>query len=230
MTDSSGGLTATLLERLDDRLRPAADPVRAAGQAAYMRNQFPFLGLSAPVLRKLEREARKGLPRPSEGDLRSIATALWSRPEREFHYVARSYLVSNGAVPGPGFVPTLRELITTKSWWDTIDPLATRFTGGLVSRHPSLVELMDQWSRDDDMWLVRTAILHQLHYGAATDTDRLFGYCEAQARHGDFFIRKAIGWALRQYARTDPGAVRSFVEAHRSTLSGLSVREAMKHL
>ncbi|MCY1138827.1 DNA alkylation repair protein [Actinoplanes sp. Pm04-4] len=226
MTD----LTATLLERLDEHLLPAADPVRAEAQAAYMKNHFPFLGLPAPALQKLERAALKGLPAPSEDDLRSIVLALWGRDQREFQYVACSYLVRQVAVPGAGFVPTLRTLITTKSWWDTVDALATRFTGGLVSRHPSLVAVMDEWSADENMWLVRTAILHQLHYGEATDTDRLFGYCEAQAGHRDFFVRKAIGWALRHYARTDPAAVRAFVEAHRSTLSGLSVREATKHL
>ncbi|WP_250030601.1 DNA alkylation repair protein [Paractinoplanes maris] len=226
MTD----LTATLLDRLDERLLPAADPVRAQGQAAYMKDQFSFLGLPAPALRKLERAALAGLPPPSETDLRAIVRELWSRPPREYQYVACSYLVRHVAVPGPGFVPTLRELITTKSWWDTIDPLATRFTGGLVTRHPPVVAVMDEWSRDDNLWLVRTAILHQLHYGTATDTDRLFGYCEAQAGHRDFFVRKAIGWALRHYARTDPDAVRAFVETHRSALSGLSVREAMKHL
>ena len=89
---------------------------------------------------------------------------------------------------------------------------------------------MDAWSADDNMWLVRTAILHQLHYGAATDAERLFGYCTRQAGHPDFFVRKAIGWALRHYARTDAEAVRGFLAAHRHELSPLSVREAAKHL
>ncbi len=226
MTD----LPATLLERLDQQLLPAADPVRAAAMAAYMKDHFPFLGLPAPALQKLERGALAGLPPPSEGELRAIVTALWARDQREFQYVACSYLVRHVAVPGPGFLPALRGLITTKSWWDTIDSLATRFTGGLVQRHPALVTAMDEWSRDDNMWVVRTAILHQLHYGADTDEERLFGYCAAQAGHRDFFVRKAIGWALRHYARTAPEAVRGFVEAHRDTLSGLSVREATKHL
>ena len=89
---------------------------------------------------------------------------------------------------------------------------------------------MDAWSADDDMWLIRTAILHQLHYGDQTDTTRLFDYCTRQAGHPDFFVRKAIGWALRQYARTDPDAVRAYVGAHRDRLSPLSIREATKHL
>jgi len=128
------------------------------------------------------------------------------------------------------FLAVARTLITTKSWWDTVDALATRFVGDLVRRHPALVATMDDWSAEPDLWLVRTAILHQLHYGPATDTERLFAYCSRQAGHPDFFVRKAIGWALRHYARTDPDAVRQFVAAHASRLSPLSVREATKHL
>ena len=225
-----GDLSATMLERLDDHLRPAADPERAAAMAAYMKNHFPFLGLPAPALQKLEKAALAGLPHPTEDELAAIATALWDRDEREYQYVACSYLLHHVDLPGPGFIEVVRALVITKSWWDTIDPLATRFTGGLVRRHRPLVTVMDEWSRADNMWLVRVAILHQLHYGADTDEERLFAYCAAQAGHRDFFVRKAIGWALRHYARTAPGEVLSFVEAHRSALSGLSVREATKHL
>jgi 3-methyladenine DNA glycosylase AlkD len=223
-------LAQSLLARLDERLSAAADPVRAAGMAAYMRDQFPFLGLPSPALRSLERSALAGLPAPAEADLVAVAAACWERPEREYQYVACDYLRTHVAIPGPGFLAPARTLITTKSWWDTVDPLSTRFVGGLVERHPSLVTEMDAWSRDDNLWLIRTAILHQLHYGERTDTGRLFGYCLGQAAHPDFFVRKAIGWALRHYARTDPDAVREFVSQHRARLSPLSVREATKHL
>jgi 3-methyladenine DNA glycosylase AlkD len=223
-------LAATLLKRLDDRFAAARDPSRAAAMQAYMRDQFPYVGLPAPTLRALERGAFAGLPAPSSDDLRAVALGCWERPEREYQYVACDYLRTHVAVPGPSFIEVARTLITTRPWWDTIDPLATRFVGGLVQRHPTLLATMDSWSVEPDMWLVRTAILHQLNYGSATDTDRLFGYCAKQAEHKDFFIRKAIGWALRQYARTDPEAVRAFVAANRSTLSPLSIREATKHL
>ena len=226
MTD----LAASLLARLDERLPEAGDPVRAAAMAAYMRNQFPFAGVPSPALRKLQRAALAGLPAPAEADLRAVATACWARPQREFQYIACDYLRAHVTVPGPGFLSVARTLITTKSWWDTVDALANRFVGGLVRRHPVLVAEMDAWSGDPDKWLVRTAILHQLHYGVATDTGRLFGYCVHQAGHEDFFVRKAIGWALRQYARTDPDAVRDFIARHRDRLSPLSVREATKHL
>ncbi|MGX6607811.1 DNA alkylation repair protein [Micromonosporaceae bacterium Da 78-11] len=223
-------LAASLLERLDARFEAARDPVRATGMASYMRDQFPYLGLLSPTLRALTRTVVAGLPGPSADDLQRIALACWERPEREYQYFACDYLRTHVAVPGPTFLPVARTLLTTKPWWDTIDPLATRFVGGLVRRHPALLTEMDAWAADDDMWLVRTALLHQLHYGAETDTARLFGYCSAQAGHRDFFVRKAIGWALRQYARTDADAVRRYLTANRGRLSPLSVREAAKHL
>ncbi len=222
--------TDELLDRLVRVYGAARDPARAQGQAAYMREQFPFLGLTAPTLRALSRTVVAGLPEPTEADLRAVVLRCWQLDEREYQYFACDWLRTHVKVPGPAFLTTVRTLITTKPWWDTVDPLATRVVGGLVQRHPALVAEMDAWSADDDMWLVRTAILHQLHYGPRTDTARLFGYCGRQAGHRDFFVRKAIGWALRQYARTDPDAVRGFVARERDRLSPLSVREATKHL
>jgi 3-methyladenine DNA glycosylase AlkD len=222
-------LTDHLLDRLVQRYEAARDPGRAGPAAAYMRDQFPFLGIPAPTQRALTRTVVAGLPAPAEEDLRTVALACWDLPEREYQYFACDWLRTHVKVPGPGFLATIRTLITTRSWWDTVDPLATRVVGGLVRRHPPLVAEMDAWSREKDLWLIRTALLHQLHYGAETDADRLFDYCTRQAGHKDFFVRKAIGWALRQYARIDPDAVRAFVAAT-PTLSPLSVREALKHL
>lgn len=226
MTD----LASTLLARLDNDFAAERDPERAVAMAAYMRDQFTFAGLPAPTLRAVERSAFARLPPPTPADLREFGRACWARPEREFQYAAVDYLRKHVKRAGSDFLPVARELIVTKSWWDTVDPLATRVVGDLVRLHPPLTGVMDAWAADADMWLVRTAILHQLHYGTATDTERLFGYCTAQAGHPDFFVRKAIGWALRQYARTDPAAVHAFVGKHRDRLSPLSVREATKHL
>ncbi|MEU4691333.1 DNA alkylation repair protein [Actinoplanes sp. NPDC023714] len=223
-------LAGTLMERLTAEFASARDPERAVGMEAYMRDQFAFHGLPSPIRRARARAALTGLGPWSADDLRAVALACWDREEREFQQFACDLLTAHVTVPGPDFLGTLRILITTKSWWDTIDPLATRVVAGLVRRHPALVARMDEWHREENMWLVRTAILHQLHYGAATDTDRLFGYCAAQARHPDFFVRKAIGWALRQYARTDPAEVRAFLAEHAADLSPLSIREASKHL
>jgi 3-methyladenine DNA glycosylase AlkD len=218
-----------LLDRLVRVFLAARDPARAQAQAAYMRDRFPFLGLAAPAQRALARTVVAGLPRPSEADLWAVALGCWRLDEREYQYFACDFLRTHVRVPGPTLT-TLRTLLTTKPWWDTVDPLATRVVGGLVRRHPGLVAEMDAWAAGDETWLIRTAILHQLHHREDTDAARLFGYCTRQAGHPDFFVRKAIGWALRQYARTDPAAVRAYVARERESLSPLSVREATKHL
>jgi 3-methyladenine DNA glycosylase AlkD len=228
--DAGRPLVDEVLDRLVRLYDAAREPERAIQAAAYMRDQFAFLGFSTPTQRALGRSAVAGLPEPTEDDLRRVALACWDLDEREYQYFACDWLRTHLGVPGPGFIDTARTLIITKSWWDTVDALATRFIGGLVTRHPQLVNEMDAWSTDRNMWLVRTAILHQLHYGTATDTERLFGYCTRQAGHPDFFVRKAIGWALRHYARTDPDAVRRYVAKSRDRLSPLSIREATKHL
>ncbi|GAA4683885.1 DNA alkylation repair protein [Phytohabitans rumicis] len=221
-------LAAEVTARLTRVYGAARDPDRAAAMAAYMRGQFAFLGIPSPAQRALAREVLAGLPRPAEDDLRDVARGCWALPEREYQYFACGWLRRHARVCSAGFVPVARDLVTTKPWWDTVDALAAHLVGPLVAAHPALVSTMDEWVEDDDMWLVRTAILHQLRYREATDAARLFRYCTRQAGHPDFFIRKAIGWALREYAKTDPAAVRSYVEAHR--LAPLSVREALKNL
>ena len=219
-----------VLDRLVRTFGAARDPQRAAPMTAYMRGQFPYLGLPSPTWRRLARTVVAGLPDPTADELRTVALACWDLPEREYQYFACDHLRRHVAVCGPDLLATARTLVTTRSWWDTVDPLATGFVGALVAAHPRLRADMDAWSVDDNLWLVRSAILHQLHHGTRTDADRLLGYCSRQAGHPDFFVRKGIGWALRQYARTDPGAVRQFIARHRDRLSPLSVREATKHL
>jgi 3-methyladenine DNA glycosylase AlkD len=223
-------LTGTVLDRLVATYGAARDPAAAAPMRAYMRDQFPFLGIPTTRRRPLSREVLEGLPRPAEDDLRAVALACWELPEREYQYFACDWLRRHAAVCSPAFLDTARILITTKSWWDTVDALAAHLVGPIVARHPATVTTMDAWLADENMWLARTAILHQLGYAEQTDADRLFRYCLARAGHPDFFIRKAIGWALRQYAKTDPVSVRSFVTAHASQLSPLSKREALKNL
>ncbi len=223
-------LSTVLLGRLTNDFEAGRDDARAPAMEAYMRDRFPFLGLSATARRSAARAALTGLPKPTEAELAEIVRGCWARDEREYQQFACDYLVAHRTVPGAGFLDVAEELITTKSWWDTVDPLATRFVGGLVRRHPALVTRMDEWSGSGELWLIRTAILHQLHYGASTDTARLFDYCTRQAAHQDFFVRKAIGWALRHYARTDPEAVRAYLASHAAALSPLSKREASKHL
>ncbi|CAL9378197.1 hypothetical protein SUDANB43_00999 [Streptomyces sp. enrichment culture] len=221
-------LADTVLERLTAEYPTAADPERAVGQRAYMKDVAPFLGMTSPVRRSLSRTVLAGLPRPDEPDCAAVALRCWRLPEREYHYFAVDYLRRHVTRCSSGFLPVVRHLLTTVPWWDTVDLLAAHVVGGLVAADRDLTAVMDAWIGDEDLWLVRTALLHQLRYKERTDTDRLFGYCARQSGHGDFFVRKAVGWCLREYAKTDPDAVRAFVAEHRTRLAPLSVREALR--
>jgi 3-methyladenine DNA glycosylase AlkD len=129
-----------------------------------------------------------------------------------------------------GFMDTLAWLVTTKPWWDTVDILATHAVGGLVRRYPELRQTMDLWLLSDDQWLARSALLHMNRWKADTDAAWLFAACLARSGDRDFFIRKAIGWALREYSKVDERVVVAFVDAHAGALSGLSRREALMWL
>lgn len=223
-------LADTVLERLTATYAAAADPERAAPMRAYMKDVAPFLGLTAPVRRALSRTVLQGLPRPDEADCTAIALRCWQLPEREYHYFAADYLRRHARACSSGFLPVARHLVATVSWWDTVDALAAHVVGALVAADPKLTADMDTWIADDDLWIARTALLHQLRFKESTDTERLFTYCLRQSGHPDFFIRKAIGWCLREYAKTDPEAVRAFLARERGRFAPLSVREALKNI
>ncbi|MFJ3583571.1 DNA alkylation repair protein [Streptomyces sp. NPDC090127] len=222
-------LADTVLGRLTELYPAAGDPFRAQEMVAYMKGVAPFLGIRTPERRALSRTVLDGTPRPDEDDCTAVALRCFALPEREYHYFAVDYLRRHVRSCSSGFLPVARHLVTTESWWDTVDHLAAHVVGGLVAADPALAARMDEWI-DDDLWLARTALLHQLRFKDATDTERLFAYCLRRAGDTDFFLRKAIGWALREYAKTDPGEVRAFVAHHRARLAPLSVREALKNL
>lgn len=228
---------AEVADRIAVALARRADADRAGPMARYMRDQFPFLGVMAPAQRDAWREVAADLPRPlPEPVVVEAAQALWGRPEREHQYLACTLVNRHTTVPAraPGATPamldTVEGLLTTKPWWDTVDSLATHAVGALVARHRELRPRMDAWLAGGDRWLVRSALLHMNGWKAATDADWLFAACLARADHPDFFVRKAIGWALREHSKVDERAVVAFVAAHEGELSPLSRREALMWL
>ncbi|MCF2535056.1 MULTISPECIES: DNA alkylation repair protein [Streptomyces] len=223
-------LADTVIERLTAVYGAAADPERAAAMRAYMKDVAPFLGIPSPERRALSRSVLQGTPRPDERDCTAVALRCWRLPEREYQYFAVDLLRRHVRRLSSGFLPVARYLVTTVPWWDTVDALAAHVVGGLVAADPALTADMDAWIEDDDLWVVRTALLHQLRYGERTDAGRLFAYCLRQAGHPDFFVRKAIGWSLREYAKTDPDAVRDFLAREGGRFAPLSVREALKNI
>ena len=205
------------------------DTVAAAPMKAYMRDQFEYLGIKMPNQRALLREfiAKHGLPELEE--LPTVLLALWALPEREFQYAALGLLGQfEGSLP-PDFIDTIEVLLTTKSWWDTVDSLTTHTVGIHFRRYPQVRErALGRWRQSDDIWLRRTCILFQNKYKTETDFDLLKAIICENLGSKEFFVNKAIGWALREYTRVDPDGVRAFVAE--TALAPLSAREALKWL
>ncbi|HJM33633.1 MAG: DNA alkylation repair protein [Candidatus Marinimicrobia bacterium] len=198
--------------------------------AVYMKNQFPFFGIKTPRRRAITQQWWQLQSFHSEHDLKTIMNDLWLRDEREFQYVACDTGKKYKRLWTPDSIPFLQQLICIKSWWDTVDVIACHMVGTVVRQYPEMVKTMDCWIDHPNMWIRRSAILHQLHFKKLTNEKRLFSYCIKQMHETEFFIRKAIGWALRQYSYTAPQVVIQFVKKHRDGLSSLSVREALKAL
>jgi 3-methyladenine DNA glycosylase AlkD len=211
---------------LDTVLLPLADAERAAAMSAYMRGQFAFLGIPTPARRAAAKALFKTLRGASADDLLALADALWQRPEREYQYAALDMLAMHWKTFDHTHLPALLALVRRKSWWDTVDALASIIGDVLRRGHHG----MDDALSHEDFWVRRIALLHQLGWYGDTDHERLFRYTLALSHEKEFFIQKAIGWALRDYARHAPDAVRAFLAGPGAGLAPLSRREAAKHL
>lgn len=220
----------TTLQALQQTLLSHANPQKAQSMADYQRGQFAFIGLSAPERRVLVKSLGwKKFPRT---ELLTLVQACWELPQREFQYVAVDLLAAHHKLLQTEDIALLLALTQQRSWWDSVDGLAG-IMGDLLRRlrdtDATVIAQMDAAIQHENFWVRRIAMLHQLGWRKATDTQRLFSYALQLSHEQEFFIRKAIGWALRDYAREAPEAVRAFVLAHRDQLSPLSQREALKH-
>ncbi|MDO9300540.1 MAG: DNA alkylation repair protein [Anaerolineales bacterium] len=207
-----------------------ANPAQAAPMKRYMRDQFEYLGIKSPQFSALLKDFIKqnGLPQLDKLDV--ISRELWSLPQREFQYAATSLIGRLENKLEPEFITTLEYLLITKSWWDTVDTIAGNAVGTHFKRFPKVREkYLKKWRKSDNFWLRRTALLFQLGYKKETDFDLLCEIIQENLGSDEFFINKAIGWALRQYAWTDPKSVKKFVKATKE-LHPLSRREALKNI
>ncbi|GAA4531623.1 MULTISPECIES: DNA alkylation repair protein [Nonomuraea] len=213
-------------------LRKAAEPGKAAAMRAYMKSAMPFLGVQAGPRRAALRQVFADHPLETAPEWRRAVLRLWREAEfREERYAA---------IELTGFrlyrdfqtlytVPMYEEMIVTGAWWDLVDELATHRVGGLLTAFPETMRpLMLEWAHAGDLWKRRTAILCQNRFKARTDTALLYACIEPSLSDNDFFARKAIGWALREYAKTNPDEVVRYVRA--KGISGLSRREALKNI
>jgi 3-methyladenine DNA glycosylase AlkD len=210
-----------------ETFRAHADPDAAAKMSAYMRGQFAFLGIRTPKRKELSRPFLKAVGETLvDWD---FLFSLWEQQEREFQYFACAVLAKSKPVLTPDDIPRLRRLAVTKSWWDTIDGL-DRIVGDIALRYPEVNETLLAWSADENIWLRRIAIDHQLLRKEKTNTALLERIIANNLGQTEFFINKAIGWSLREYSKTNPDWVRAFIDNHRDGLSPLSVREASKYV
>lgn len=215
-------------------LSGAGDPQRATDQQRYMKSTMPYRGITSGQLTALLRPvfaAYRPVDRAAwERDVRR----LWDQAEfREDRYAATKLARHRLARPwqDPGALDLYRHLVVTGAWWDHVDEIAAHLVGGVLGGHrPRVTPVMVAWARDDDPWLRRAAVLSQLRHGDDTDTELLRRVVEDNVDDPSFWLRKAIGWALRAYAYVDPAWVRAEVERLGPRLSGLSRREALKHL
>ncbi len=209
--------------------RSEGDPAIAIAQKAYMKDLFPFHGLKMPMRRQLVRDFLVEHGQPPSGEFETIVRNAWDQPEREMQYTAMELLAKVAKKAGPELLLLAEDLVLAKSWWDTVDFIAAHIVGTLLKRHPKeIAKWNKRWMGSGELWAQRTALLFQLKWGADTDQALLFANCTKLAGHKDFFIRKAIGWTLREYGKSEPDAVRHFVGTQ--TFSPLTVREALKHL
>lgn len=220
-----------LVRAIRDGLRTLAEPDRAPRMQAYMKSAMPYLGVRMPGVRALVRAQARSRPPATMAALRDTMTVLWDEAGfREERYAATELGAAPSSRPvfGPELITLYERLIVAGAWWDHVDSLSHQVGGLLLAFPDETRPTVVGWQRAPDRWLRRASVICQLGARARTDTDLLAAAIEANAADPDFFLRKAIGWALRDYARTDPNWVRAFVATHR--LSPLSVREATKHL
>ena len=215
------------VEELVKELKTVANPDDAVAMKAYMKNKFEFLGVKTPARRKLAKTFFKQQT-DSVIDWNFINEA-WNNPYRELQYTALDYLESRQTLLTPSDLPRLKKLAQTKSWWDTIDFL-DRLVESIIARFPETKEIILSWSCDEDIWLRRLAFDHQLLRKEETDTELLEKILVNNLGQTEFFINKAIGWALRDYSKTNPDWVRDFIERHRAEMAALSIREGSKYL
>ena len=204
-----------------------ADTSRASAAKAYMRNKSEFYGLTSPTRRQLVKElfTKSGLPDYSQ--LEEVVEYAWDQPEREWQYTAMEIAEKFVKKADKDLLDLSEWMIVNKSWWDTVDFIAPNIAGMLFIKFPEVkMQYIENWMQSGNLWLLRACLVHQLRYNNTADRALLFNLCERLSGHPDFFIRKAIGWSLRQYSKTSPESVIDFVNNHK--LSALSTKEALK--
>ena len=222
-----GTFQAEVVKQLKRELPRLGNRKKALGAQAYMKNNAPFLGVMTPERRSLVKSMLLSLPIPTSDEISETVRALWKLEEREYQYAANDLLAKYNMQLDKKFLSEHCEfLISNKSWWDTVDGLGSAVVSPLTLKYPA-VSLMRKWNKSDNIWLVRASIQHQRGRKYETDVKLLFEMCSPHVAEKEFFIAKAIGWALRDLSRIDNREVTRFLAEH-PELNSVAVREAKK--
>jgi 3-methyladenine DNA glycosylase AlkD len=219
--------THPYLQQVQKVFKKESNAANAIAMSAYMRNLFPFYGIKTPDRKKIIKDLlNEKLPPASE--IITIVEDAWSQPERELHYFAIELLAANHKSWPKEIIALFEKMIITNSWWDSVDSIASNLTSVYFKKFPEqIITVTGRWNQSDNIWLQRSSLLFQLLYKKEMDTALLKKYILHLRNSKEFFIQKAIGWILRQYARTDPKWVKQFVKENE--LAPLSKKEALKH-
>ena len=222
---------AELLAFVSGQLGLHADPAKAGPMAAYMKTDMPFYGVAKPERDRIATAIKDRFPITDHDTYERAVTGLWALSHREEKYLAIRMARLYADYVTPRSLALYKRLIQDGAWWDCVDEIAIHLVGRVLYHHrPTVSPTLDAWINNRDMWLRRTALLSHIHHKGDTDEECLFGYCLQTADETAFFIRKAIGWALRDYSATAPERVLTFLQHNRGRLSGLSFREAARRL
>jgi 3-methyladenine DNA glycosylase AlkD len=215
------------ISQLTRLFKQHANTEKAAGAKAYMRNQFNYLGLTAPLRQRISKAYIK-TQLPGYSELETIVKELWQMPEREYQYFAIDLILAFKKKWTKDLITLIEFILVNKSWWDTVDA-ASNLTGPYFKLFPGQTDkITGGWNRSENIWLQRSSILFQLKYKKDTNTDLLKKYILALKSSKEFFVQKAIGWALREYSKVNSKWVQDFVKQNK--LAALSEREALKRI
>lgn len=220
-----------LVQNLEEKFRSHTNIENGIAMSRYMKGHFPFYGIKSPERVLLTKEWMKDVPADLSTEERwELVTALWKKDQREFQYVAMDYLHGwKRNLIALEDIKKIEFLITHRSWWDTVDSVASNYLGKYFLKFPEQIEpTVTAWRKSNNLWLKRSCMLFQLKYREKTDLELLKNLIRQFQPEKEFFIQKAIGWTLRQYSKTDPVPVRKFVDEIQ--LKGLAAKEATKYL
>jgi 3-methyladenine DNA glycosylase AlkD len=227
-------MSQVLLLKLRSELKAAGDPAKAPEMQRYMKSAMPYHGVPAPLTRQVFRRVFAPMEFKSAEQWQRVVRYIWRHAKFREEWYGAVELCGHrmaDAFQTPDVLALYEEMIVTGAWWDVVDTMASHRVGLLLRRYPKpIAKAMRAWSRSEDIWKRRTSILCQLGFRKDTDLKLLYACIEPSLGSKEFFLRKAIGWALRQYAWTDAKEVRRYVRTKAARLSPLSRREALKNI